>query len=783
MGPTWRAALTRPAGWLPVCVSLALGLSSFAFSVGVDHRARTGHLEFADAADLHLVLASYPDRGIPMSFLSLANLRDAASATATPLGIASAGREYPGRYAGRLLSLTVEYQDPALTGFLGVEPESGRALQALDDQRGSELVALATRSLWRRLGEPPDLVGQRLEVQHRSVTIVGLAPGSFAGTLSGGIDLAMPLSAIEAIEQGDHLDNRSTTWLIGLLRSDAGPALAGELGSLGERLREIDPQANEGLQLDAYPLESFLLGDSAPQALRLLAAAATLVLAMCVANAALLLVSTVRGLAPALAIRRALGADRLTMLRLTVRLVAPPTLGAVAIAVLATRYVGPWLMRRAELAAASSVLDQPQALQLALVVASALVVFLLLWMLTWRAACAVPASSIVRGSAVGGLRRPVRSALNVAQLATSLVIVASALSAFGAVRQILAVDPGLDLRVIATRVVLEETAPEVAYARLLEGGSTPPGSRALAGPHLAPEATLSVVARRPGDSAERSVQLFRTAVSDAYFTLLDIELVEGRGFDSRDQAETTPVAVLSASAARRLSGERSPLSAEIVVEPPIGGHDRLSVIGVAADVKSRGPGNTGLSDDDLYVALRQAPETSLFVLDDPTRGIREPASGIAQALPSALLYPSETLASRFVRTSSHERFIALLTATFTCVALLVAAFGLLSSLRLQLHRQARALSIHRALGASSSRVARLLLASEARTVLAGIALGIVFAYFSGRLLSGPLRTLVSTRPDLIAASAVVVLLCSVIASVGPLVRASRLDPAEILKEE
>jgi hypothetical protein len=270
-------------------------------------------------------------------------------------------------------------------------------------------------------------------------------------------------------------------------------------------------------------------------------------------------------------------------------------------------------------------------------------------------------------------------------------------------------------------------------------------------------------------------------VSPEYFAAAGIRILDGRGFG--DVQHETGSVIIDELAARRLFEDESALGRRIHLA---GAGDRV-IVGVAANVRFTGPEGDPIAQ--VYYPWRleggQSGEPLLVVRTSDDAGEMRPAieAALQRLLPPNAQKPSiRIVAEQYHQLTADRRFNAGLMTVFGALALLIGAVGIYSVMASVVAQQTREIGIRCALGATRSRIARVILSDAARHVAIGITIGLIFAWAVSGLLSSLLFGVRSTEPALYAIVAGVLAITGLGASWIPARRASRVDPIVALRE-
>jgi putative ABC transport system permease protein len=277
--------------------------------------------------------------------------------------------------------------------------------------------------------------------------------------------------------------------------------------------------------------------------------------------------------------------------------------------------------------------------------------------------------------------------------------------------------------------------------------------------------------------------VLKPCVTPDYFTVMGIHLTEGRGFLPSDNAASERVIIVSRSVAERLWPGRSPIGQRITMEDKPKPSDWMTIVGVVDDVVQDGVASPRAQA--IYQDLAQVDKTFFinhinFVAR--TDGSADPRviAGMRAAIrgvdPDQPIESILTMESRLSAVVAEPRFWSLLLTVFSLLALSLAAIGIYGVLAYAVAERTRELGIRIALGATPRELVKLVLGGSARLTIPGIAIGIVVALASARLLSAFLFQVRSTDPVTFIGASVVLLAVALAAGYVPARRATRIDP-------
>ena len=273
-------------------------------------------------------------------------------------------------------------------------------------------------------------------------------------------------------------------------------------------------------------------------------------------------------------------------------------------------------------------------------------------------------------------------------------------------------------------------------------------------------------------------------VTPGYFRALSIPIVSGRAFTERERASGESPLILSATLARRLFGNESPLGQQIDLE--VSGH-WSTVVGVAADIKNNGL--TEPSDPEYYrLRMHNSQEMGLSGVaifrtaldpDTLTRWVRKELSAIEPSMPVTV----EPLEQRVDRFRERPRFVAALIGLFAGLGLVLAAVGLYGVLSFLVARQTREIGVRMAIGARPVDIALRIQEYAGIWTGIGVIAGLAGALALARAIRGLLFEVSPNDPVSLLVSATVLLVTAALAAWIPSSRAARIDPVIALRNE
>jgi predicted permease len=690
---------------------------------------------------------------------------------------------------------------------LGVGAARGRTFLPEEDRvPDARPIVVISHGLWQsRFGGVESIVGQSITVNGRTFTIVGVMPPGFHG-LSFASEIWIPTMMVSAIRPASTLENRGSRWLRVVGRMKVGLTVADaqrDLNRVTSALASAYPETNRDRGARVTSLRAYYLGTTERLLLALFGAVGFLLLIAC---ANVMSLQLVRGAARRreMALRTALGAGRYRIVRqLLAEGIVLAFAGTVVGVVLAQWGIDALLpLAPAGLLPgyARVTIDGVVLGYTALIATLAGTLFGLAPALARSHANLVTAlkdGAPSTATGLGSLRRvrPLQ-AFVIGEVALALVLLTGATLMVRSLRRQLDVDPGFRSNgVVAARLALPlDRYPDPARVRfveqLVERTQALPGVTASAvGADLPMRGNQSGGQLTYEGGSSEGVSYAQHRVSLGYFATLGIPLQRGRVFTSADGADAPPVAVVSATMARRLWPGRDPIGQRI---GSVGSDDPsgTEVVGVVGDVRFRDLTSDplGLSSPvDVYFPFaQQTDETIELAVRSASDAATIEASlrrVVKELDPTLPLFGIAALSDALAVQTSAARFGSLTLSLVAGIAMVLAAVGIYGLLAFVVGTSSRDIAVRMALGAASTSVVALVLRKGMSLAAAGAFVGIVIAVPSTHVLSALLFGVRANDPLTIAGVAAFLLAVSLLACWVPARRASRVAPHAALKAD
>jgi predicted permease len=786
--------LRRAPGFTAVAlVTLALGIGANSAIFSVVQGVLLAPLPYRDAERLHRVTTLYPD-GTPYSlsapdFMSVRqDTRAFEQVEAYSSGVFTLlGAGEPREVRGTNVS-------DGLFTMLGVPVTLGRTFLPNENQPGHTSVAILHYGFWQRqFGGDRGVLGRTVSVAGEPYTIVGV--------LAQGARLPDEADMYAPIVYGDTFSATTANQRRGEFLSVLGRAKPGvgvtqieeDLRRIGKQLQTAFPQSNDGLTFNSRSLNQVILGDVRTPLLVLLGAVGFVLLVAC-ANVANLLLARGSARQAELAVRSALGAARIRLLRQLLTEAIVLGLGGAVLGLV----IAYWATRALVAAQPADIprLDDVgvNGVVVLFTFVIALGTSLLFGVLPALQFTGQQLPSALRestrGGASGGGHR-MRAVLVVAEMALAVVLLIGAGLLIRSFIQLTRVNPGFQPeQAISFRVVLQGVKYRQDGPVRLRVGEFEDRLRALPGVRVVGVSNVLPLSGRgamlgfavegaPPPPPDVNQEIAVASTTPDYFKAIGAPLRKGRLFTERDQTDAPRVAIINEAAVRRWFPDHDPLGKLV----NINGVPR-EVVGIIADVLQRSAAQPAAPQ--LFVPFAQRTPRSVRIVvrttGDPVTlatAIRGEIRALDPDLAIADFTPLTQLVSRSI---ARPRFYTSLLVLFASVALALAATGVFGVMSYAVAQRAREISIRMALGARAGDVLRMIVGRALMLSTAGVVVGLATALALGRVIQGQLFGVKFFDPLTLGSVALVLTASAALASLLPALRAVKFDPASALRE-
>ncbi len=715
-----------------------------------------------------------------------------------------------------------------------VRPLMGRVFTPEEDQPGAANEAVLSYTTWKqRFGSDPNIVGQSLILNNQNFRVVGVMGPSFnwPNQAELWVPIALPpgryhdqndrynenLFAVARLRPGVNLAQANA-----YLNMKAEQSMASEGNSSANSTIPKSFGRASGWGMFAMPLTEFI-GGNLRKPLTMLLIAVGMVLLIACANIAGLQMARASARERDLAIRVALGAQRVRLLRQAMVESIVLTVAGIALGFAVAMTTAPLLLHYLPATLGAQIQPSFRGPVLLFVTAIAVVCSLLCGLVpAWQRTQPGWFNALQQGGrsgSTGVVSQRTRSTLVVAQIALSLLLLAGAgllLSSLKALEQVetgfqpsglLSARFSLPRAVYGPATIVNPPSDKDAAAKLTAAAQDAADAKQAAF-YAALQSRLNSVPGVSGsamiDSAPFDNQggssSFRIQgrdiapnepgphgnardISPGYFSAMHIPLLMGRDFNGDDRQKTQLVAIIDSTLAHQYWPGQNPLGQHI-------GFDTkgpwIEIVGIVAHARSSSL-ESDTNEGFYYLPSAQSPDLSAAIVVRSSRSAADLKGDIAAAVRSVdssiPIYDVKTMEQRVDESLVGRRFVVMLLTAFAGLALLLAALGLYGVISYSVRMRTRELGVRMALGAQRGEVMQLVLLQGARLAAIGVVLGVLFAVALGRIFSSLLfKVGVLNAMPWIAATAILVATV-LLASYLPARRAASIEPMKALRTE
>jgi putative ABC transport system permease protein len=688
---------------------------------------------------------------------------------------------------------------------LGVQPLLGRTFLASDESPNADAVLVLSYEYWQsHHGGDPNIVGKVFHMNNRPHTVIGVLPP--VPQYPAENDVYMPTSACPFRSAQTFMANRQARMMTVFGRLKSGVALStaqAELSTIADRIEIANPDMYPkayGYGLAAEPLQDELTRRARTTLLVLLGAAGFVLLIAC-ANVANLMLARLLKRERELAVRTALGASKVRLIRqlLTETVLLSLSGGALGLALayptlaLLVRFAARFTARAAEV--------KIDGVVLAFTVAVSVLSGLLFGFAPALSSSRNISSALKQGSGQttsGRGRQSLRAGLVVAQIAVSFILLIGAGLMIRSFLRLISVDPGFS----PERVITLNLSPNFSrytqrtqftalddniLRNIRSVGGVESAALASSFPfsHAAitvgPGANSFAIEGKPAAKGDLQSLVDATVISPGYFETIRQPLVRGRFFTDHDDADAVKVAVINQTMAHHLWPSEDPIGKRITFDA---GKNWFTITGIVGDAKEYGLDHP--LGDEVYMPVNQIGFTGSLVVrttGDPTRITPLLRKALHDVDPQLAVDQVETIEQLQHESLASPRITAILLGIFAGLALVISASGIAGIMALSVSQRTRELGIRMALGQSKSSLVGMVVRQGLAIALAGTALGLIGAMVFGRLLSALLYDTSATDIFTFAAVSLIFVTVAGLACFVPARRVTRIDPFIALRQE
>jgi putative ABC transport system permease protein len=789
--------LAKSPGFAAVAVlTLALGIGANTAIFSLVDAALLHAAPFPQPERLVMVWTNNPERGwhhFPASVPDYLDWKQSGVFEGLAAFVDSGFNLRMGDRVERVLGLSVT---PEMLGILKVRPQLGRVFQGDDAQPGRDHVVILGYALWRsHFAADPNVIGKGLVLDGSTYTVVGVLRRDFPKISQEQLYTPLGFEASVAADRG----NRSCGVMGRLAPGISLTAGQQRMAELGRRLAQQYPKEDTGNTVELQPLEEAGVEGIRPLLLVLFGVVAFVLLIAC-ANIASLLMARGAGRRKEMAIRAALGASRGRLARqlLTESLVLSLAGGVLGLlpALWGIDLVGSFGLDSMPDPSQVTINSGVLIFSLVLSVATGLL-FGTAPALQARKTNLSDTLKAVTTSQVRGPRQRMRSALVVAEVAMTMVLLAGAGLMLQTFIRMRAAYPGYDsYGVMTARIALADrqySAPEKQAAffdEVLRRVRALPGVRIAGACDELPSSdnihgSGLRFAERPEPKPSDLPLVLRDPVTADYFRAMHIPLVRGRYFLESDQKSAPLVAIVDEWTARRHWPNEDAVGKRIKLGSK---NPWLEIVGVVGSVKRPVLAFLGRAEvGQVYLPLAQYPMPAMSLAvrteGDPkslATAIRDVVRNLDVDQP---VFELQTLEEAHSAGMAPQRLGALLLGGFAVVALLMAVIGIYGVVAYSVAQRTREIGLRMALGAERADVLKLVVGQGIVLMLIGVGTGLAGALASTRVMSSLLYGVRPTDPPTFVCISALLGGAALLASYIPARRAMKVDPMVALRYE
>ena len=800
----FRTLRKSPGFTVVALLTLAIGIGANTAIFSFVNSVLLKPLPYPDAERIVRVLEKPPGGGgNGISTLTFLDWRD--QNTVFDSMAAQTGGDVTLTGRGEPVQLRAAHVSAPYFDIFGIKPALGRTFSADEDQRGKEHVAVLSHVLWvSQFGADPALVGRTILLDGEAYTVVGVLPEGSA------FDRAFNQIWLPLAFQPENM-TRNFHWFGSFAKLKRGITIEQartQMDAIGARISQQYPDSNKGWGVSIERYADTITDTNLRQSLYVLLAAVGMMLLIGCTNLANLTLARGAAREREVAVRSALGAGRQRLIRqfLTENVLLALAGGALGLGVgyatmaaLKASIPPNSFAREVRIAMDTRVL----LFTLALSALTGILFGLAPALGATKTNLVVSLKEGARGS-VGGLRKRLRSALVVAEVALAFLLLTGAGLLIRSFFRMQQADLGFDsTNVLTAQLPLSDKRfPNPVrlnqhVRQILANLQALPGVRDVAFASALPlqgwgyGMPFQIAGRPMVDRANREACFYKM-VSPSYFLSLGMRLRKGRGLNDRDVDGAPPVTVVNETMARKYFPNQEPVGQRILIQQIVPGKTQLGpeiaweVVGVVADERVTNLDNKR-DNPGVYVSNEQSPVYFGGVVVrgaiDPTRLQHAMEQAVHDVDKDQPLTDVKMLEQIKAESMVGDRLRSLLLAVFAGVALLLSAMGIYGVISYSVAQRTGEIGIRAALGASRGNLLSLILRNGLWMTAAGLALGFAGALGLTRLLATLLFGIGTYDPVTMASVAAILGCVGLFASYVPARRAASVDPAVTLRNE
>ena len=795
-----RNLLKRPGFTLVAVITLALGIGANTAIFSVVNTILIRPLPYEQPDRLVVVSEIASGRPIGTSYLNFVDWRNqnsvfenvAALRPRESFNLTGAGESE--RLQGRLVSAN-------FLNTLGVRPIRGRDFLAEDDRPGATQVAILSQGLWqRRFGADENIIGRQLTLNGQTFTVIGITPPNFQFGADTDVTVPIGLSADRFSLRGKDPGVRA----IARLKQDVPIERAqAELDTIAARLAEQYPDSNAGRGVRIESLRDNVIGDIRPTLLTLLGAVAFVLLIAC-ANVANLLMTRSTGRQKEFAIRTALGAGRLRIIR---QLLTESLLLAIAggmagllLAIWGTAliisYLPEGIPRINEVSVDGSVL----AFTLGATAVTGVLFGMVPALQSWNPNLSETLKEGQRTSS--GNRNRAGRFLVISEVALTLALLVGAGLLVKSFWRLSQVNPGFNPENLLTMQISVSAGADEGervasfLGDLQQNVQKLPGVESVSVSNGLPfeganQPPFLIEEHAPPAPGKEPIGILYNA-APGYIETMGIDLLRGRAFSPQDTRDTPRVALIDEVFARQHFPNEDPLGKRIKLAVP--GSESHEIIGVVRHVEHVGLDGQTPTQAEFYFNFNQIPlallpryvrRVNLLVRTsaEPLSLAAPVRSQIASLDKNQAVFNVRTMEQMLAQSVAARRFSMILLALFAVLALTLAAVGIYGVISYSVAQRTREVGIRMALGAQTMDVLKLVVRDGLATVMIGVGVGLIGALMLTRLMTTLLFGVTPTDLSTYATVAIGLIAVALLACYIPARRATKVDPLVALRYE